>query len=109
MAKERTIEDIRAEMAGNRASLQASFASLRESVEPRNVIKSSLDDVKSFAQGEFDEVKKQFVDDQGTLRTERVVAIAGAVAGVLVLAITLKSISGRRQLAARARKAIAAS
>ena len=58
MAKERTVEDIRAELAGTRANLKSSIAGFRESVEPKNVAKQSVADVKQFAQNEFNEAKK---------------------------------------------------
>lgn len=109
MAKARTVEDIRAEMANNRSSLQSSFADLRESVEPKNLIKSGVDDAKTFARAEFDSFKRQFVDEEGRVRTQRVLAIAGAVAGAVALVVTLNALSGRRELKAREKKAITAS
>lgn len=110
MAKERTVEDIRAELAGTRADLKSSIADFRESIEPKNVAKQGIADAKRFARDEFDEVKKQFVDEEGNLRTQRVMAIAGAVVGVVTFVVTLNVLSNRRQLkVAKSKKAITAS
>ncbi|WP_297741908.1 DUF3618 domain-containing protein [uncultured Tessaracoccus sp.] len=109
MAKERTVEDIRAELAGTRANLKSSIAGFRESVEPKNVAKQSVAEVKQFAQNEFNEAKKQFVHEDGSIRTQRILAIAGAVVGVVAFAVTLNALSKRGQLnAAKTKKAITA-
>jgi hypothetical protein len=110
MAKERSVEDIRVEMAETRAKLRASVADFSESIKPKNLAKQGLDEVKDFARAEFAEVKGQFVEKDGTLRTKRVLAIAGAIVGVTALVVTLNAMSGRRQVRApRSRKAITAS
>lgn len=107
MAKERTVEDIRAEIASSRQGLKSSFAELRESVEPKNIAKKGVEDVKQFALGEFEQAKAQFVDTEGKLRTKRVLAIAGAVVGTVALVVTLNVLSNRAQInQGRVRKAI---
>lgn len=111
VAKERTVEDIRAEMADTRAKLRTSVADFSESIKPKNLIKQGTDEVKGFAKAEFAQIKGQFVEPDGQLRTKRVLAIAGAVVGVVAFAVTLNVLGARsRELGrARARKAIAAS
>ncbi|WP_093249951.1 DUF3618 domain-containing protein [Tessaracoccus oleiagri] len=109
MAKERTVEDIRMEMAETRAKLRVSVADFSESIKPKNIAKKGVEEVKDFARSEFEDVKSQFVEADGSLRTKRVLAIAGAVVGVVAFAVTINALSGRRQLGARARKAITAS
>jgi len=109
MAKERTVEDIRLEMADTRAKLRASVADFSESIKPANIAKKGVEEVKDFARSEFEDVKSQFVEPDGSLRTKRVLAIAGAVVGVVAFVVTVNALSGRRALGARARKAITAS
>lgn len=107
MGKERSVEDIRAEMAATRQGLKSSFTGLRESVEPKNIAKQGVEDVKQFASGEFKQAKAQFVDTEGKLRTKRVLAIAGAVVGTVALVVALNIVSNRNQInQGRVRKAI---
>ncbi|NLE97193.1 MAG: DUF3618 domain-containing protein [Propionibacterium sp.] len=109
MASERTVEDIRAELAGTRAKLRASVADLTESVKPKNIAKKSVEEAKSFVKTEYAEVKSQFVEADGSLRTKRVLAIAGAVVGVVAFAVTVNALAGRRAVRPpRGRKALEA-
>ena len=109
MARERTVEDIRAEMAGTRAKLRASVADLTESVKPKNILKKGADDAKEFARTEYADLKSQFVEPNGAIRTKRVLAIAGAVVGIVAFAVTVNTLAGRRAVPAPARrKAISA-
>lgn len=109
MAKERSVEDIRAELAETRAKLRVSIDDFQESVKPRNVLKAGVEDVKQFAQAEAQEAKAQFVDTDGNLRTQRVLAIAGAVVGVAALFITVNALASRRAVTPpRGRKALEA-
>lgn len=107
MAKNTRVEEIRSEMARTREQLKSSVADFRESIEPKKVIKRSVDDAKAFAKTEFQQAKAQFVAEDGSLRTKRVLAIAGAVAGVVAFAVTMSVISKKRQIKApRGRKAL---
>ncbi|WP_158676411.1 DUF3618 domain-containing protein [Tessaracoccus sp. OH4464_COT-324] len=109
MAKERTVEDIRAEMAQTRRQLQNSFAELRESLEPKKLMRKSVDEVKSFAKAEYASAKAQLVDERGGVRAKRVLAIAGAVVGTVVFYVAVSRLAGTRQLrVAGERKAITA-
>ncbi|WP_296139926.1 hypothetical protein [uncultured Tessaracoccus sp.] len=116
MANDRTVQDIRAELGENKMGLKSSFAQLRESVEPKNIAKQGVEDVKQFARSEYEGVKRQFVDEDGKLRTKRVLAIAGACVGAVAFVVTLSVLSGRQELrwqerrqleARKARKALA--
>lgn len=107
--KERSVEDIRAELAENRAKLRVSIGDFQESIKPRNVLKSGVDDVKQFAKAETEEAKKQFVDEEGNLRTKRVLAIAGAVVGAVAFVVTVNVLAKRAAVSGpKARKAIEA-
>ena len=107
--KARSVAEIRADLARNRAQVADSVSELITEVNPKNVAKRGVENARSFAAAEFESVKAQVVDEHGW-RTDRLVIIGGAVLGVVVFAITLNSISHARQrsLGDKARKAIMA-
>ncbi|RMB62321.1 DUF3618 domain-containing protein [Tessaracoccus antarcticus] len=105
--KARSITEIRADLARNRVHLADSVGEFVDEVNPKNVAKRGVENAKSFAASEFDAVKAEFKDEHGW-RTDRLVVIGGALLGIVVFAITLKSISNARNksLGDKARKAI---
>ncbi len=107
--KARSVSEIRADLARNRARVADSVGEFVDEVNPRNVAKRGVEDAKSFVATEFESVKSQVKDEHGW-RTDRLMIIGGAVLGVVVFAITLSSISHARQrtLGDKARKAIMA-
>lgn len=107
--KSRSVSEIRADLARNRAHVTESLTEFIDEVNPKNVAKRGMENAKSFAATEFDAVKAEFKDEHGW-RTDRLVIIGGAVLGIVVFAITLKSISHarNRSLGDKARKAIMA-
>ncbi|CAL8971364.1 hypothetical protein TESS_TESS_02399 [Tessaracoccus sp. O5.2] len=103
----RSVEDIRADLAANRAKLAQAASDAVESVKPANIARAALDETKLFAKTEFEAVASQVRDDEGGWRTDRLLAIGGAVLGLVVFAVTINSIAKRRtSLEARARRAI---
>lgn len=107
--KARSVSEIRADLARNRAQFAGSVGELIEEVKPKNIAKRGVEEAKTFAVGEFEAAKSQIKNDQGW-RTDRLLAIGGAVLGVVVFAITLNSIANARQksLGDKARAAIMA-
>ncbi len=105
--KARSVSEIRADLARNRAQVADSVGEFVAEVNPKNVAKRGVENAKSFATTEFEAVKSQFKDEHGW-RTDRLMIIGGAVLGVVVFAITLSSISHarHRSLGDKARKAI---
>ncbi|MGO1385048.1 MAG: DUF3618 domain-containing protein [Arachnia sp.] len=105
--KARSVSEIRADLARNRAQMADSVSELVEEVSPKNVAKRSVDSAKDFAASEFEAAKATIKDENGW-RTDRLMAIGGAVLGVVAFVITLKSISRvrNRSLGDKARKAI---
>ncbi|HMR47782.1 MAG TPA: hypothetical protein PKE40_01340 [Arachnia sp.] len=99
----RHIDDIRAQMAANRVSVGVSAANLRESLSPKNIAKSGIEETKEFLKGEYTSAKAQFVEADGSVNLQRVLVIGGAVLGAIVFFATLNSIGHRRQLG-KARK-----
>lgn len=107
--KARSVSEIRADLARNRAQVADSVGEFVDEVNPKNIAKRGVDNAKSFAASEFESVKSQVKDEHGW-RTDRLMIIGGAVLGVVVFAITLKSISRARNksLGDKAREAIMA-
>lgn len=107
--KSRSVSDIRADLARNRAQVAESLAEFVDEVNPKNVARRGVEDAKTFANNEFAALKAEFKDEHGW-RTDRLMVIGGAVLGVVVFVVTLKSISHarNRSLGDKARKAIMA-
>lgn len=105
----RSVDEIRADLARNRAQFAGSVGELIDEVKPKNIAKRGVASAKEFAATEFASVKDQVRDEHGW-RTDRLVIIGGAVLSVVVFAITLNSIANARQrsLGDRAREAIMA-
>lgn len=105
--KARSVAEIRADLARNRAEVVDSVSEFVEEVSPKNVAKRSVDSAKNFAASEF-EAAKATVKDENGWRTDRLMVIGGAVLGVVAFVITLKSIAHarNRSLGDKARKAI---
>lgn len=99
----RPVEEIRADIAASRARMAASLGDFVEEVHPKNVAKRTVSQAKGFVTDEFEAAKAHLKDDGGGWRTDRLLAIGGAVLGVVVFAITINSIAKRRTLAVRAR------
>ena len=105
--KTRSISEIRADLARNRAQMAESVSELVEEVNPKNVAQRTVDTAKDFAAAEF-EAAKATVKDENGWRTDRLMVIGGAVLGVIAFVVTVKSISKarNRSLGDKARDAI---
>ena len=100
----RSIDEIRADLAANRAKLGDATAEAIESIKPRNIAKKGVDEVKTFASAEIGAAKAQFLDDEGSLRTDRLMMIGGAVLGLVAVFVTLNVLANKRAVTFRARK-----
>lgn len=107
--KARSVAEIRADLARNRAEFAGSVGGLIDEVNPKNVAKRGVEDAKGFVAAEFQAAKAQIKDEQGW-RTDRLLVIGGAILGIVVFAITVNSISNARNksLGDKAREAIMA-
>ncbi|MFT3889303.1 MAG: DUF3618 domain-containing protein [Arachnia sp.] len=105
----RTVEQIRADLAANRAKLVDATNEAVEGLKPQNIARESVAQVKQFARTEFDSATSQFRDESGAWRRDRLLLIGGAVLGAVVFAVTLSRVANQRQLNAAARKALEAS
>lgn len=107
--KARPVAEIRADLAKNRTKVASALGDLVDEVHPKNVAKRGVAQAKGFVTDEFEAAKSQFKDANGW-RTNRVIAIGGAVLGVVVFVITVNTISAKRtkSLDAQVRKALEA-
>ena len=78
---DRSIDQVEAELAAARRRLAHTVDDLAEAVSPQEVAKRQVDKVKS-----------AFVGPDGSVRTDRVAKVAGAVVGLL----TLRTVVRRR-------------
>ncbi|MHA6511263.1 DUF3618 domain-containing protein [Tessaracoccus sp. Z1128] len=104
---QRSVDEIRADVAAARAKLAQATSDAVESVKPQNIARAGVEQVKGFAKAEFDAAASQVRDEEGGWRTDRLMAIGGALLGLVVFAVTINTIAKRRtSLEARARRAI---
>ncbi len=105
----RTVEQIRADLAANRAKLVDATNEAVEALKPQNIARESVAQAKQFARSEFDNATSQFRDEKGGWRRDKLLLIGGAVLGAVVFAVTLSRVANQRQLNTAARKALEAS
>lgn len=104
---QRSVDDIRADLAASRAKLAKAASDAVESAKPQNIARAGVEEVKQFAKTEFDAVTAQVRDEDGRWRTDRLLVVGGAILGIVVFAVTVNSIANRRvSVEARARRAI---
>lgn len=106
MMANRTVDEIRVDLAANRAKLADATAEAVEAVKPANLAKEGVDQVKSFAKTEFYAATSQLKDDEGSWRTDRLLIIGGAIVGAIVFFATVNTIASRRSIDARGRRAL---
>lgn len=102
----RTVDEIRVDLAANRAKLADATYEAVESLKPKNIARESAAQVKQFAQTEFDAATSQFKDETGGWRRDRLLMIGGAVLGAVVFIVALNSAASRRSIATQGRKAL---
>jgi anti-sigma factor RsiW len=83
--KARTAEQIEADIEATRARLASTVDELVDRAHPKNVAKRQIEQAKS-----------QVVDERGQLRTQKIVAVGGAAAGVLAVLLLIRRLVGRR-------------
>ena len=92
---ERTRSEIEADLAAARLRLGHSVEQLIDQVHPTRIKQRQIAGLKDWASAEFDNAKSQFVDAQGRVRTERLAAIGGAVAGFVTFVLIVGPIRKR--------------
>ena len=102
----RSVEQIRADLAASRAKLSEATADLVESMKPANLAREGVDQVKQFAKTEFDSVTAPLRDEDGGWDLNKLLIVGGAVLGVIAFAVTLNSVANRRVLTTAQRRAL---
>ena len=88
----RSKQDIEAEIAAARQRLADNVAGQINQVHPKAVMQRGIDDARGLAAAEFNNAKAQVIDENGQLRTERVLLLGGAVAGVVTFVLLVRGI-----------------
>jgi Protein of unknown function (DUF3618) len=96
--RNRNAAQIEADLAATRDRLTASVQALIDQVHPNRIKQRQIDNVKRLASAELDNAKSLIFNARGDLRTDRVAAVAGAVAGLVTFLIIVRKIvrRGRR-------------
>jgi hypothetical protein len=81
----RTAEQIEADIAATRARLASTVDELVDRASPKNL-----------ALRQVEQAKSQVFDEQGQLRTQKLLAVVGAVAGVVGVLLVIRRLVGRR-------------
>jgi hypothetical protein len=81
----KTTAQIEADIAATRARLAATVDELVDKAHPKNVAKRQVEQAKA-----------QVYDEQGNLRTQKLIAVGGAVAGALGVLLVIRGLVGRR-------------
>ena len=102
----RSVEQIRADLAANRAKMSDATADAVESMNPANLAREGVDQVKQFAKTEFDSVTAPLRDEDGGWDLNKLLIVGGAVLGVIAFAVTLNSVANRRVLTTAQRRAL---
>jgi hypothetical protein len=89
----RTRAQIEADLAATRERLASSIEMLIDQVHPQRVKERQIETAKAFAKAEIDNARSQFVDTNGQLRTARLAAIGGAVAGFVTFVLVVRRIA----------------
>ncbi len=93
--KTRSVDEIRVDLARNRAQVADAVSDFVDEVHPKNVARRGMEDAKHFVTGEFENVKAQ-VKDEGGWRMDRIKVIGGALLGVVVFVVTINVIANKR-------------
>lgn len=92
------VKQIREELAASRAKLTAATESAFEAVKPSNLARSAAEQAKSFAITEIKTAFGHFRNEDGSIRVDRILMVSGAVAGAILLTISVKKVRRRKML-----------
>ena len=102
----RSVDEIRVDLAANRAKMASATSEAVEAMKPGNIAKEGVDQVKQFAKTEFNAATSQLKDDHGAWRRDRLLIIGGAILGAVVFIATINTIANHRSVEARVRRAL---
>ncbi|TCM45123.1 DUF3618 domain-containing protein [Kribbella sp. VKM Ac-2568] len=81
----RSTQQIEADITATRARLASTVDELVDRAHPKNVAKRQVEQVKA-----------QVFDERGQLRTQKLIAVGGAVVGVVGMLLMIRRLVGRR-------------
>jgi Protein of unknown function (DUF3618) len=81
----RSTQQIEADIAATRARLASTVDELVDRAHPKNVAKRQVEQAKA-----------QVFDERGQLRTQKLIAVGGAVVGVVGMLLMIRRLVGRR-------------
>jgi hypothetical protein len=88
----RTRAQIEADIAASRERLASSIEDLIDQVHPQRVKARQIESAKRLAHAELDNARAQVFYPNGELRTSRLAAVGGAVAGFVTFVIVVRRI-----------------
>jgi len=91
----RTQSQIEADLGATRDRLAASVAALIDQVHPNRIKQRQIANVKQFANIELENAKSKIFNARGDLRTNRIVGVGAAVAGVVGFLLIIRAIVRR--------------
>lgn len=93
----RTNSQIEADLGATRDRLASSLAGLVDQVHPKRIKQRTLGRVRALVQAKVADARAWVFSARGDLRTDRLVRVGGAGAGVLTLVLALRRLArGRR-------------
>lgn len=99
------VEQLRADLAANRARLVGATNEAAEAVKPKNIAKESVAQVKQFAKAEFDTATSSLRHTDGEWNYQKLLVVGGAVVGAIAFFATLNTVAKHRAVSVAARRA----
>jgi hypothetical protein len=93
----RDADQIQADVGATRDRLAAAVESLVDQVHPQHVKYRQVEGAKHFAHVELENLKALVFTARGDLRTDRVAAAGGVVAGAVTLLLVLRAVVRRQR------------
>lgn len=96
-SSQRDADQIQADVGATRDRLAAAVERLVDQVHPQHVKYREIQGAKRFARVELENLKLLVFNARGDLRTERLTAAGGVVAGTVTLLLVLRAVVRRRR------------
>ena len=94
---ERDADQIQADVGATRDRLAAAVETLVDRIHPQRIKQREINGAKHLAHDELENVKALIFTARGDLRTDRLAAVGGAVAGAVGLLLLLRALVRRRR------------
>lgn len=94
---DRDTDQIQADLGATRDRLAAAVEALVDRVHPQRVKQREIAGARRFAHDELENLKALLFTARGDLRTDRLAAVGGAVAGAVSLLLVLRAVVRRHR------------